>query len=175
MRRATGLWTNRLRFYVVALVFAGAVLVFQHRMDKIAYQDAGIISSTSLGQTDAIPPWQEKALETYSAMSGLLTTLATALLGALGYLLINAHQGVPQLRHGASAMGSALLAVLSLYFGYVSHLTVLSSTYTNVFNPYAFGVMWPSRSQFYTLLLAVFFFADFAFHELGKEARSDRA
>jgi len=56
MRRATGLWTNRLRFYVVALVFAGAVLVFQHRMDKIAYQDAGIISSTSLGQTDAIPP-----------------------------------------------------------------------------------------------------------------------
>ena len=175
MRPATGPWTNRLKFYVAATVIAAAVLVFQHYMDKRSYQDLGIISSSSLGQPDTIPPWEEKALEAYSAMSGLLITLATALLGALGYLLINATQAVPQLRHGLSAMGSALFAVLSLYFGYVSHLTVLSSTYTNVFNPYAFGVMWPSRSQFYTLLLAVFFFADFAFHELGKEARSDGA
>jgi hypothetical protein len=175
MRPATGPWTNRLNFYVLAIVIGAVVLVFQHYMDKIAYQDPGIIVSSSLNQPDTIPPWQEKALETYSSMSGLLTTLATALLGALGYLLINARQAVPQLHHGASAVGSALFAGLSVYFGYVSHLTVLSSTYSNVFNPYAFGIVWPSRSQFYTLLLAVFFFADFAFHELGKEGRSERS
>jgi hypothetical protein len=174
MRPATGRWTNRLSFYVLAIVIAAAVLVFQYYMDKIAYQDPGIIVSSSLSQPDTIPPWQAKALEAYSAMSGLLIGLATGLLGALGYLLTNARQTVPQLPHGMSAMGSALFGVLSLYFGYVSHLTVLSSTYSNVFNPYAFGIMWPSRSQFYTLLLAVFLFADFAFHELGQEAPGER-
>jgi hypothetical protein len=167
-----GQWSNRLRFYVLAIVIAAAVLVFQHYMGKIAYRD--IVSSSSLTGTDTLPPWEEKALDAYSAMSGLLTTLATALLGALGYLLINASQAAPQLRNRASAMGSALFAVLSLYFGYVSHLTLLAYTYNNAFNPNFFGVMWPSRSQFYTLLLAVFLFADFAFRVLGKEAGSEQ-
>jgi hypothetical protein len=169
---ATGPWFHRLRFYILTIVTAAAVLVFQHYMNKIAYRD--IVSSSSLTETDTIPPWVEKALDAYSAMSGLLTTLATALLGALGYLLTNGNQAAPQLRNGASAMGSALFAVLSLYFGYVSHLTLLAYTYSNAFNPNFFGVIWPSRSQFYTLLLAVLFFADFAFRVLGKEAGSER-
>ncbi len=174
MRSASGDWTYRFSFYLLAVLIAVAVLIFQHYMNKIAYRDVGIISSSSLSQPGSIPPWEGKALDAYSAMSGLLTTLATALLGALGYLLINEREASPELRHGASAVGSALFAVLSIYFGYVSHLTVLSSTYSNSFNPYAFGVVWPSRSQFYTLLLAVFFFADFAFRVLGKEAPGER-
>jgi hypothetical protein len=175
MRPASGQRTYRLSFYILAILIAAVVLVFQRYMEKISYRDPGIVSSSTLNQPDTIPPWQEKALETYSAMSGLLTTLATALLGGLGYLLINARGAAPHLRHGAAAVGSALFAVLSIYFGYVSHLVVLSSCFGNSFHSYAFGVEWPSRSQFYTLLLAVFFFADFAFHELGKEARSERS
>jgi hypothetical protein len=173
MTQASRPSTYRLNFYVLALLIAVAVLLYQYCMQNIAKQDAGIMSASSLGQSDTSQGGWQKALDAYSAMSGLLITLATALLGALGYLLINAGATVPKLRHGISAVSSALFAVLSLYFGYVSHLTVLSFTYNNAFNPYAFAVQWPSRSQFYTLLLAVFFFADFAFHELGKEARSE--
>jgi hypothetical protein len=172
MSPAMGRWFYRFRFYVLAVLVAAGVALFQHWMNKIASGD--IISSTNLGQGGIIPPGEAGALDAYAAMSGLLTTLATALLGALGYLLINAPQAAPHLRQGASAVGSALFAVLSLYFGYVSHLTVLSATYINWFSPYAFGVVWPSRSQFYTLLFAVFLFADFAFRVLSKEAPSDQ-
>jgi hypothetical protein len=179
MSTAIGQWPSRLKFYVLAVVIAAAVLVFVEYMFRISYHQtvSGIVSSTSLNQSDSvpIPPWEQKGLEVYATMSGLLITLATALLGGLGYLLTNERKTNPQLRHAAAAVGSALFAVLSILFGYISHLAVLTSTTFKSFDAYGLGVIWPSRSQFYTLLLAVFLFADFAFHELGKEARRERS
>lgn len=175
MKSATGhLRASRFNFYILAVLVAAAVLLLQGYLGKRSYGVRnGIISATSLptqDSKDTIPAWEEKALETYSSMSGLLTTLSTALLGGLGYLLINARPAETQARHRLSALGSAVFAVLSLYFGYVSHLSVLAATYRKTFNPYDLGLRWPSRAQFYALLLAVFLFADFAFYELGKEA-----
>ncbi len=175
MRSSSRLWTSRRNFYLSALTIAAAVAIFQFCMERASYH--GIVSSISLNQSEGnsnnpyqFPKTEEKALDTYSTMSGLLTTLATALLGALGYLLINQRNGSPDQHHGLSAVGTALFAVLSIYFGYVSHLTALSFSYNNLFNPDLLGVKWPSRSQFYTLLLAAFFFADFSFHEFSRES-----
>jgi hypothetical protein len=183
MKPAAGyLKLSQFNFYILAVVVAAAALIVQLYMEKTSYRaQSGIISATSLAKQDSqdskdsIPPWEEKALQTYSDMSGLLTTLSTALLGGLGYLLINSRAAGPQGRHRLSALASAVFAVLSLYYGYVSHLSVLASTYRKTFNPYELGLRWPSRAQFYALLLAVFFFADFAFHELGKEVPDERA
>jgi hypothetical protein len=167
--------TSRFNFYIVAVVVAGAVLLLQGYMEKTSYRaERGIISATSLDNQGSIPAWQEKALQTYSDMSGLLTTLSTALLGGLGYLLINSRTAGPQVRHRLSALASAVFAVLSLYFGYVSHLSVLAATYRKTFDPYDLGVRWPSRAQFYTLLLGVFLFADFAFYELAEEGSNEQ-
>jgi hypothetical protein len=176
MKLATGhLRASRFNFYIVAVVVAAAVLLLQRHMEKTSYAArSGIISATSLDNQNSIPAWEEKALQTYSDMSGLLTTLSTALLGGLGYLLINSQAARPQVRHRLSALASAVFAVLSLYFGYVSHLSVLAATYRKTFDPYDLGVRWPSRAQFYTLLLGVFFFADFAFYELAKEVPNER-
>jgi hypothetical protein len=136
-----------------------------YMLQKVADQGP-IISSRSLSETYTIPRWEEKAFDAYYAMSGLLITLGTALLGALGYLLINARQAVPQLRHGASAVGSALFAVLSIYFGFLCNESVMARAFSLGFNPYSLDVQYPLALQFYTLLLAVFLFADFSFHEL---------
>jgi len=168
---------SRFNFYVLAVIVAAAVLILQHYMEKTSYRDRGVISAISLSKSeskDSIPAWEEKALETYSSMSGLLTTLSTALLGGLGYLLINARPDA-KMRHKISALGSAVFAVVSLYFGYVSHLSVLASTYRKTFDPYDLGLRWPSRAQFYALLLAVFLFADFAFYELSEGGSNERA
>lgn len=152
---------------VVGIVLA--VAIFQRYMDAKAFNDfskypAGVVSSG-----DSIPEWQSKGLDAFAAMSGLLTTLSTALLGGMGFLLGNGRQvGLPALR-AWSAFGAAACASVSIYFGYVGHLHVLWATTLERFDPYLFAFVWPSRAQFYMLLLAVFFFAVFAFHELAME------
>jgi len=164
--------TRRVLFYVLALVLTLIVLLFQHSMANLSqnHQDLpGVVSGRSLNENDPFPEAQQKAIDIYATMSGLLATLATALLGGLGYLLLNARQENPGLLHGFSAVGSAAFAVISLYFGYVCHLKALWFTFHASFDPATFAIYWPRQAQFYSLLTAVFFFADFAFHELGTE------
>lgn len=159
-------WTPRQRFYVLAVVTVVVTLVFVYSMEWIAHGSPASPNN---------PPMKpDNALDLYSTMSGLLVTLATALLGALGYLLMNMPKKESRPGRSASALGSALFAVLSIFFGYKAHLTALIYTSFNAFDPNTFNLIWPSRAQFYTLLLAVFFFADFAFHELGEGASDER-
>ncbi len=160
---------NLFNFFGIVALMGGAVLIFQHYMDAKAFKDfsndpAGVVSTGG-----SIPQWEEKGLEAFSAMSGLLTTLGTALLGGLGFLLSNARQVENPAQRAWSACGAAACACVSIYFGYVVHLHVLWAISLERFDPYLFAFIWPSRAQFYMLLLAVFFFALFAFHELNSE------
>jgi hypothetical protein len=99
----------------------------------------------------------------------LLTTLATALLGALGLIMGNKVSAGSKLRHMWAAFLAAIGGVLSLYFGYVSHLNLLAMIGNEYFNSYDPLYLFFSHAQFYSLLAGTFFFADFAVHDFNQE------
>ena len=155
----------RFGFYVAVIALVAIVWLVQRHMDAVAFGPSTIISSSSGDPNQR----QQMGLQAVSTMNSLLTTLATALLGALGLLLGNRIRPRPQPRHLWSAFVSAVFVGVSLYFGYVGHLHVLWMIKNETFDPYSLMYILPSHSQFYALLLGVFFFADFAVHDLSEE------
>jgi hypothetical protein len=160
----------RLGFYFATVALVGVVWIARRHMDAAAF--GGIIFSSS--STSDPNQWQQMGLQAISEMNTLLTTLATALLGALGLLLSSGARNRPRTRHLWSAFISALMVGVSIYFGYVGHLHVLWMIKNENFDPNSLVYILPSYSQFYALLIAVFFFADFAVHDLIEEKSDER-
>jgi hypothetical protein len=158
---------SRTRFYstvfmVVLAVWGLQVLVYQ----KVYDQPGTIFSQTS--STPADPSdWQKMSVQAMTDTNRLLTTLATALLGAVGLLLGNNAAQRSARRHMWAALLSAFGGVLSLYFGYVSHLNLLAMISNRTFSAYDPVYQFSSHAQFYSLLAGVIFLADFAIHDLG--------
>jgi hypothetical protein len=98
--------------------------------------------------------------------NALLTTLGTALLGALGLLISNRTQDRATSQHMWAAFLAAAAGGLSLFFGYMSHSNLLYMIHIRNVNPYDQAYLYSSHAQFYTLLAGAFFAADFAVHEL---------
>jgi hypothetical protein len=173
-----GLLRNkRVFFYLLAVVVSVAVWLVQSYIRAAAPAASGVISSTSLNGSDssdtqAKADTQASAVTMYTTTTGLLTTLATALLGALGYVLMNGGQAKTRL--SVAAMLSATFAFVSIYFGYRCDNNALWYVYEGAFTPGAAPLVWPKEIQFGSLLLAAFFFADYAFHELGKEPQHEK-
>jgi hypothetical protein len=156
---------SRVGFYVVVIICAVVAWRFQQHWTTPSWPADGIISSSQAEMTS----WDAKAIDAASQTNSLLTTLGTAMLGAIGLLLIN-HSARHRPRHLWSAMGSSVCVGISIYFGYVGYLEVLAATTNHSpINPYNASFLGPSRAQFYALLLAALLFADFTFHELTKK------
>jgi hypothetical protein len=157
---------TRTWFYgaVVALVLL--VWGVQNYEYHSIYSPGTIFSGTPTTPTPN--DWQKMVTEAMSQTNGQLTSLGTALLGALGLLMGRARNG-SGFRHIWAAFLAAAGAVLSLYFGYMGHVYILSMINTHSPNPADPVYFFLSRSQFYTLLAGAFFFADFAFHDLSRE------
>jgi hypothetical protein len=158
---------TRLGFYFAAVALVAIVWRVQHYMDALTVPPPNTIIS-SFSSSGNPNQWQQIGFQAVSQMDGLLTTLATALLGALGLLLVRVRAG-QQPRHLGSAFVSGVFVGLSLYFGYVGHLHVLYMIHTETFDPFSLLYILPSHSQFYALLLGFFFFGDFAVHDLSEE------
>jgi hypothetical protein len=153
-------------FYVAILVVATVVLIFELQLQSGA-QVYG-------EQVDRLTEVQEKQLEAFLNMNGLLITLATALLGAIGFLMGRGRKPT----HLWAGFGSAICAMLSLYFGYQAYQDLLFMFQHNTFDLLTTLIERDRHAHFYTLLLGVVLFADFAFHELSQEdgdARPDNA
>jgi hypothetical protein len=105
------------------------------------------------------------AVQAAADTTSLLTTLATALLAALGLLLTNRNENRPKLRHRWSALLTAASAGISLYYGYVKHLYLLTMINSSCFDPHKFSFVRANYLQFYPLLVGFFFLADFVFHD----------
>ena len=73
------------------------------------------------------------------------------------------------LEHLSAAFACAMSAGLSLYYGYVVHLRLLWMITNKAFDATSAFFVTPSHYQFYALLAAGFFFADFATYNLGEE------
>lgn len=154
----------RLLFYVVAVAFILAVWQFQAHMSG-NFIEPMVTSLNTL---------QERELDALLGMNSLITTLSTGLLGALGFVLINGRgQSIPP---GAKwlAFGSAICVALSLFFGYVVYLGIISMLENTIFDLDIPAILWARQAHFYTFLLAVVLFGDFAFHTLQVEETNER-
>jgi hypothetical protein len=111
---------------------------------------------------------QSKELDAFLEMNRLITTLDTTLLGAMGFILAN---GRKTQRSGTTmwiAFASAFCVFLSLFFGYLVYLALLAMLKDQFFDLDYPAMLWASRAHFYTFLLGVVLFADFAFHDLQR-------
>jgi hypothetical protein len=158
--------SRRTWFYVAVVILVLLVGGIQYYKNSRIYDEATVISESPYTPTPS--GWQKMVVETMTQANGQLTSLGTALLGALGLLVGRARNG-SKFRHFWAASFAAAAAALSLYFGYTGHLKILSminTQFVNLDDPvYTFSM----NAQFYTLLAAAFFFADFAFHDLSRE------
>src|SRR5579863_940298 len=160
MKRAV---LTRVVFYVAAIGFILAVWQFQARMSG-TFIEPLVTSLNSL---------QERELDALLELNGLITTLGTGLLGALGFVLING--GSHNLRPGSKwlAVGSAICVALSLFFGYVVYLGIISMLENTIFDLDIPPIFWARQAHFYSFLLAVVLFGDFAFHTLQAEGTNE--
>jgi hypothetical protein len=109
-------------------------------------------------------PIQQIELSTFSDMNNLLSYFCTGLLAGLGYILTSRKKVISWSGARWLALGSALCAALSLFFGYVV-FEVLIGMMNSDFIDFNFRLMsYFSWAHFYSLLLAVLLFGDFAFH-----------
>jgi hypothetical protein len=102
-------------------------------------------------------------------IDNLVTSLATAVLGGIGFFLVD---GRKVKRWSAAmwvAIASAGCAAFSLYLGYVVYLALLDMLKNEIFNPDLPAILWARQAQFYFFLLAVALFGDFAFQALNTE------
>lgn len=153
----------RLAFYMAAVGFILAVWQFQAHMAG-TFIEPLVTSLSSL---------QERELDALLDMNSLITTLGTGLLGALGFLLMNGRRLYRGTAAKWLAFGSAVCVALSLFFGYVVYLGIIAMLENEIFDLDIPAIFWARQAHFYSFLLAVVLFGDFAFHSLNVEEEHD--
>jgi hypothetical protein len=156
-------------FYLATVALALSVWILQDYVYHKIFSTPGVVFSES--STTPVPPddWQKMSVQAMAQTNGLLTTLGTALLGAVGLLISNQASDRSRPRHRWAAFLAIACGGLSLFFGYTNHSNLLYMIQYKNINPYDPGYLYSSHAQFYTLLAGAFFAADFAVHYLGKE------
>lgn len=154
-------------FYAIVAIIAALVWLVQTYSYHIIFGTPGTIFSSIPANAPSVN-WPDLAVKVMTDLNSVLTTLGTALLGAVGWLVVQERR-----RSGTRHQWSAFLAVLaggiSLYFGYVSHLNLLWLINNQNLNTYQLVYLFSSRFQFYSLLAGAFFFADYAFYHFTEE------
>jgi hypothetical protein len=150
---------GRLGFYVVCILLVGAMWLINRNIDARPY----VLEESQLSPESQL----SKSVDAYQAMNNLLITLATGILGAMGYLLINRPKQRYRLVDMWPAILSAVFVILSLYFAYLSYFGLeFALRYSVALDSDVVNT--PRLMQFNALLLAVIFFADFVMQHLSK-------
>jgi len=147
---------SRMGIYVLVGAVALGACLFQGRS-----------GSFFAPQLDKPTPWQQMSVTVASDTTGLLTTLGTGLLGALG-LLMGGRAGGGKVRHLWAAFACAASAGVSLFYGYVVHLHLLWMIAHQTLDTTSAFFVTPSHYQFYSLLAAGLFFAHYAAQNMGE-------
>ncbi len=153
-RRVASYW-----FYVLVLVaMTLAILV-----------ETAIGSRPVIGEdrVDKLTELQSKQLDAFNENSKLLTTLATALIGAITGFLLH-REGNTRLERGdlRRAIAAWTLAALSLYFGHLTSRQLTWMLQAQFFNLFHAAVLWPARAQFWTFFLSAVLLADFVYRSV---------
>lgn len=122
------------------------------------------------GEVDTLTNLQETELNAFLEMTKLLTTLATAAIGAIAAFASYRYTvgGMPKSQEGKAIIAS-LLAGISILLGYVSYGKLVWMLHSHFFDLYTPFVYWPAQFQFYIFLLAIVVVCDFVFRGLRKE------
>jgi hypothetical protein len=166
---------TRLAFYVGCVGLAVLAYGIEVHMQN-SQQVLGEISTGQLSQPGSISSAQQAQLSALLEMNQLITTLGTTLMGALGFLLAN-RKAASKSRGLWAAFASFASVGLSIYFGYRAYRDIIEML-QNAQNIGWFdvisGVIAVDREcHFLFFVLGVFFFADFAFHELNQGGAAD--
>lgn len=125
-------------------------------------------SADQSSQASSADPRSTDKMNAFMAMNQLITTLSTGLVGALGFLL-SRRSSTTRPRDLWAALASFVCVGLSLYFGYRGYVDLIHLLNIPNFD-LSGGLISSDRGrQFGFFVLAVFFFADFAFYELTQE------
>jgi hypothetical protein len=155
-------------FYLI--VVALAAIAWQTQKDMTTISQRFLESQGGVaGASVVLDNIKERQLDAYLEMNRLLTTLGTTLLGALGFLLFGREKGAPLTQHRWAAFLSVFCVAISIFFGYVAYLFILSMLANGLFDLTSLNVHWAQQAHFYTFLAGVVFFADFAFCNLKGE------
>jgi hypothetical protein len=147
---------ERFGFYLGAIVLAAIVWRIE------IFMGSGPTIYTAI-------PIQEKAVDAFLEMNRLLTTLATTLLGAMGLLLFGGFKGKSCSRELWAVIAGAISICLSIYYGYVAYLAVISMLETNSFDPYSPQLLREQYAHFYTFLVGFVLFAGFVYANMRTE------
>ncbi|MFZ0820181.1 MAG: hypothetical protein WAM91_08930 [Candidatus Acidiferrales bacterium] len=154
-------------FYIVILLIGIVAWEGQSYMyaagEKELVDSQGGIAGESRDKCTAV---QTQQIDAYLEINRLLTTLGTTLLGAVFFLLFSTGKTLAwKRRKGAAVLGTTFVAV-SIFFGYVAYLFIISILQDGICDISASYPHWAQQTHFYTFLLGVVFFADFTYHNL---------
>jgi hypothetical protein len=157
---STGI-VKRLAFYACAFVLMVAVWRFE------VYLQSGPLIYQNI-------PIQSAAVDTFMGMNRLLITLGTSLLGAMGLLLSTGFRGKSCLKELWAVMAGGVCIGVSIYYGYVANMAVMSMVASGSFNPYSPLLMRTHNVHFVTFVLGVIFFAGFIFQNMTTEGEHEQ-
>ena len=166
-------FVKHLGFYFVIFLVAASAWESQSYMQWLGHNQLAAQGGIAGVVLDQLSPIQVKQLDAYMDINRLLTTLGTTLLGAVFFLIFSGSKSTPWKQHQWAALLGALFISVSIFFGYVAYLFVISmlgdgSCDVTVSTPH-----WAQQAHFYTFLVGVVFFADFTYHNLVQEDGRD--
>lgn len=119
-----------------------------------------------------------KAYEAFMERCKLLISLATALIGAIGLILIWDKKEEIKITNFQKSfiIVSAVSAGFSIYFGYVTYCRIIEFLANKIFNlqklnPY---LRIPIEGQFWTFLFSILFFGIFVFLDISDSKKAKR-
>jgi putative flippase GtrA len=147
---------------VSGLFYAGLII-----LAGVMWRYTGYINSKPYVITPPNDPVAlSKAQDAYASVNNLLTTLGTGLLAALGLFLTRGDKRRYTGPRIWLAVVSAVCVCVSLYWGYISSQNVEWAIETSIGSLEFDMFQVPRQLQFHTMLLGVFFFADFVRRDL---------
>ena len=140
--------------YILMALIVGALFGVQAFLSSRPFAEAKVIGN-------ALNNLQEKQLEMYREFYALLTTLATATIGAVGAFLFNRYKSGPVPR----AQRYRAIAVVVL----CAHESVLWMLQQQFFNLTTHRVLWMTRLQVWIFLASLVVLLEFFAGGLGQE------
>jgi hypothetical protein len=120
---------------------------------------------------------QKKSSEIIIEMNKLMTSLATLIIGALGAFIIKRYETLkikatfPRILVAASSM----LAIFSIYFGYVLYIKMVEMLSNNFYNPNNSLIEMPRKYQYYCLWLSAILFVVFVLAETAPHTHEQKS
>jgi len=147
----------RIAFYASFAAFVAAVSLLLKLSERLPFV-APVISSPA-----------DKMSDLFLAMTNIITSFSTGLLGALGFLLVSG----PKVNRGPTikwfAFASGFFAAISTFLGYMVYEGIFDMLQEGMFGIDVPRVMLARYGQFYTFLLAFLLFGDFAIQSFEVE------